>query len=254
MADSHSKTEQPTAKRLLKARQEGQFASSREIVAAAQFFVFVIFMSTAISGWLTTVKQTLRESLTQAFTTDLDIATVVQLSTSLLNRIFVPLAIAASVAAVATLGIHLSITRMGFSLKKLTPDIKRLNPANKIKEVFRQGPIGLLQAATMLLVFGVTAFTLARQNAEKFFSIPFSSLETGLGMVADSLKDLLWKAAAVFVVFGVLDLVRQRRRFTKDLKMTKHEIKEEAKENEVSPQVKGKIRRMQRDADRKSVV
>jgi flagellar biosynthetic protein FlhB len=73
-------------------------------------------------------------------------------------------------------------------------------------------------------------------------------------MVADSLKDLLWKAAAVFVVFGVLDLVRQKRRFTKDLKMTKQEVKEEAKENEVSPHVKGKIRRMQRDAARRRML
>jgi flagellar biosynthesis protein FlhB len=254
MADKHSKTEQATAKRVLKARTEGQFATSREIVAATQFVVFVIFISNAISGWLTSVKQMLRASIENAFTTELDISTVVQISTGLLNRVFVPLAIAAGVAAAVTLGVHLYITKMGFSLKKLTPDIKRFNPVNKIRDLLRQGPVGFLQAAVMLVVFGFTAYSIARQNAEAFLSIPFSSMEAGITMVATSLKDLLWKAAAVFVVFGFIDLVRQKKRFTKDLKMTKQEVKEESKENEVSPQVKGRIRRMQRDASRRRMM
>ena len=254
MSDKQSKTEKPTAKRLLKARGEGQFATSREIVAATQFFVFVVFMSTAISGWLTSVKQTLRTSLETAFTTQLDIATIVQISSGLLNRVFLPLAIAASVAAAITFGVHLYITKMGFSLKKLMPDFKRMNPVSKLRQMAQQGPVGVLQAAVMLLVFGFTAYSIARQNAEVFLSIPFSSMETGLSMVASSLKDLLWKAAAVFLVFGFIDLVRQKRRYDKDLKMTKHEVKEEAKESEGSPQVKGKIRRLQREVARRRML
>jgi len=252
--DSHSKTEQPTAKRLLKARQEGQFASSREIVAATQFFVFIVFLSTAISGWMTNLKQTLRESLETAFTTQLDIATIVQITSGLLNRVFVPLAIAASVAAIVTLGVHLFITKMGFSLKKFTPDLNRLNPVSKIRQLVQQGPMNMLQAAAMLVVFGFTAYSLARKNAEIFLSLPFGSLETGLSVVGSSLKDLLWKAAAVFLIFGFIDLTRQKKRYIKELKMTKQEVKEEAKENEVSPQVKGRIRRLQREAARKRMM
>ncbi|MBZ5604745.1 MAG: EscU/YscU/HrcU family type III secretion system export apparatus switch protein [Acidobacteriia bacterium] len=253
MADS-SKTEQPTAKRQLKARQEGQFAQSRELAAATQFFVFVTFLTSAITGWLTTVKQTLRIALETAFTTDLDIPTIVQISSSLLSRIFVPLAVAAGVSGLVTLAVHLAITKMGFSFKKFTPNFNRLNPVNKIKDLARQGPVGAAQAVAMLAVFGFTAFSIARHNAEIFLSIPFATLETGLSVVASSLKDLLWKAAGVFVIFGIIDLVRQKRRFTKDLKMTKQEVKEESKENEVSPHVKGRIRRMQRDAARKRML
>jgi flagellar biosynthetic protein FlhB len=253
MADQ-SKTEKATPKRLSKAREKGQFAVSRELVAATQFTVFVLFMSMAIGGWMTTVKQTLRSSLESAFTTQLDIPTILQISSSLLNRIFVPLAIAASVAAAVTLGVHLFITKMGFSFGKLSFDINRFNPVNKFKEIFRQGPIGFLQALAMLIVFGTTAWMLAMQNAEKFLSIPFSSLETGLGMVAASLKDLMWKAAAVFLVFGFIDLFRQKRRYANDLKMTKQEVKEEGKENEGNPQVRGKIRRMMRDLSRKRML
>ena len=69
-----------------------------------------------------------------------------------------------------------------------------------------------------------------------------------------SIKDILWKAAAVFLVFGVIDLVRQKRRFTKDLRMSKQEIKEESKETEGNPLIKGKIRRMQRDLARRRMM
>ena len=68
------------------------------------------------------------------------------------------------------------------------------------------------------------------------------------------MKDLLWKAAAVFLLFGVVDVFRQRRRFMKDLRMTKQEVKQEHKESDGNPQVKGKIRRMRRDLARRRMM
>jgi len=55
------------------------------------------------------------------------------------------------------------------------------------------------------------------------------------------------EAAAVFLVFGLVDFFRQKRKFMKDMRMTKQEVKQESKENEGSPLIKGKIRRLQRD-------
>jgi flagellar biosynthesis protein FlhB len=153
-----------------------------------------------------------------------------------------------------TLGIHLAITEMGLSLQKLTPDFTRLNPAKKIKQMVQQGPSAVLQAALMLVVFGSTIYLVAKQNAEIFLGLPFASLEIGLQKTGGAIKDLLWKAAAVFVVFGLVDLIRQRRRFTKDLRMSKHEVKQENKESEGSPQVKAKIRRMRRDLARRRMM
>jgi flagellar biosynthetic protein FlhB len=64
----------------------------------------------------------------------------------------------------------------------------------------------------------------------------------------------MWKAAAVFLVFGLIDLFRQKRKFNKDLRMSKHEVKQESKENEGSPLIKGKIRRLQRDLARRRMM
>jgi flagellar biosynthetic protein FlhB len=143
---------------------------------------------------------------------------------------------------------------MGFSLKKLMPDFSRLNPVGKIKNMATQGPAAVGQAAAMLVVFSGTIYLIAKQNAEVFLSLPFAGLDVSLQTVAAAIKDLLWKAAGVFLVFGIIDLFRQRRRYTKGLKMSKQEVKEEAKESEVNPQVKGKIRRMRRDLARRRMM
>lgn len=253
MADS-SKTEKPTGRRLEKARREGQFASSRELVAAGQFLVFLAIVQAWFPGWLAGMKQMMGQSLTEAFHAELDTTTLPSILWMLVQKAFVPLSALAGLTVAATLSVHLAITEMGLSLQKLTPDLSRLNPAGKIKQMARQGPSAVVQAMLMLIVFSGTIYIIAKQNAEIFLSLPFVSLEIGLQKVAGAIKDLLWKAGAVFLVFGLVDLFRQRRRYMKDLRMTKQEVKQEHKESEGSPQVKGKIRRMRRDLARRRMM
>jgi flagellar biosynthesis protein FlhB len=253
MADS-SKTEKPTGRRLERARKEGQFASSRELVAAGQFLVFLAILQAWFPGWLSNMKAVVGQSLVGAFHTDLNLTTLPGIIWTLVQRAIVPLSVLAALTFATTLGLHLAITQMGLSLQKLTPDFTRLNPATKIKQMSRQAPSAVLQAVLMLVVFGATIYLIAMQNAELFLSLPFTNLAIGLQKVGEAMKDLLWKAAAVFLVFGVFDLVRQRRRFMKDLRMTKQEIKQEHKESEGSPQVKSKIRRLRRDLARRRMM
>jgi flagellar biosynthetic protein FlhB len=253
MADS-SKTEKPTSRRLEKARKDGQFASSRELLAAGQFLVFLTIVQLWFPGWLSGMKEMLGLSLTRAFHANLDLTTLPGIFWALLQRAFVPLSVLAGLTAVTTFGLHLAVTQMGLSLQKLTPDITRLNPVNKIKQMARQGPSALVQAALMLVVFGSTIYLIAKQNADIFLALPFTNLNLGLQKVGAAITDLLWKAAAVFVAFGLVDLFRQRRRFMKDLRMTKHEVKQEHKESEGNPQVKGKIRRLRRDLARRRMM
>jgi flagellar biosynthetic protein FlhB len=253
MAD-FNKTEKPTGRRLERARREGQFVSSRELVAAGQFLVFIAILGVWFPGWLSGVKEMLGRSLAGAFHDSLDIATLPGILWALLQRAFVPLSILGGLTALTTLGLHLAITRMGFSLKKLTLDFTRFNPVGKIRQMARQGPAAFLQAAVMLVLFGSTIYVIAERNAEIFLALPFTSLDIGLHEVASALKDLLWKAAGVFLIFGLVDLFRQRRRFMKDLRMSKQEVREEHKEMEGNPHVRGKIRRLRRELARRRMM
>ena len=78
-------------------------------------------------------------------------------------------------------------------------------------------------------------------------ALPFQPVESGFKQVCGSLGTLLWKACGVFLIFGMVDLFRQRSRYRKDLKMSKQEIRDEFKETEGNPQMKARIRRIQRE-------
>jgi flagellar biosynthesis protein FlhB len=65
---------------------------------------------------------------------------------------------------------------------------------------------------------------------------------------------MLWRAGAVFLLFGGVDMFRQYRRHMKTLRMTKAEVKEEHKRNEGDPQMKGRIRRLRRDLLRRQMM
>jgi flagellar biosynthesis protein FlhB len=252
--DSHSKTEKPTARRLLKSREKGQFPTSKELVAATQFVVFIVIAFAWFPGWLNGMKQMMRASLAESFHSDVSIATIPGIASVLLQRAFMPLAVIGALTVVLTFSVHLLVTKFGFSLKKFTPNIKNFNPVSKIKNMAFQGPMALVQASTMLVLFSLVIYSVARQNADLLLTLPFTSLDTGLLKVGASIKDILWKAAAVFLVFGLIDFVRQKRKFMKDLKMTKQEVKEESKDTEGNPHVRGKIRRLQRDMARRRMM
>ena len=252
--DSHSKTEKPSPRRLHKAREEGKFPASRELVAATQFIVFIVIAFAWFPGWMSTMKAMLRTSLTESFHADLSVATFPGIASTLLQRAFVPLAVIGGLTVLGTLSVHLFVTKFGFSFEKLTPDFGRFNPVSKIKNMAFQGPMALVQASAMLVLFAAVIVSIARQNADLLLTLPFMSLDTGLLKVGASIKDILWKAAAVFLVFGLIDLFRQKRKFMKDMRMTKQEVKQESKENEGSPLIKGKIRRLQRDLARRRMM
>lgn len=253
MADS-SKTEKPSAKRLEKARLEGQFVVSKEMITAAQFFVFVAMLGSWFPGWMAGMKAMLRESLAAAFHGELTVIRAPGMGRALLDRAFLPLFGLAAAVLIAPFAVHLGITGLGFSLKKFQPDFSRFQPFNKIRQLAQQAPNSLLQAVAMLAVFSGTIYLIAKENAGIFLALPFAGLEVGITKIAGSLKELLWKATAVFFVFGLLDWIRQRRRFMKQLRMSKQELKDEVKEMEGNPHVRGKIKRLRRDLARRRMM
>jgi flagellar biosynthesis protein FlhB len=92
MADSN-KTEEPTGRRLEKARNEGQFVSSKEVVAATQFVVFLAVAVAWFPGWLSGVKEMVRRALVGAFHSNLDLATLPGILAEMIQHAFLPLAI-----------------------------------------------------------------------------------------------------------------------------------------------------------------
>jgi len=153
-----------------------------------------------------------------------------------------------------TVGVQLGVTRIGVSFKKVAPDFKRLNPLNKLRELPKQNLPSLLQAMIMIPAFGAAVYFLVKDDFQTFLSLPLRSVPAGASYAAASIQTLLWKASFVFMCFGAVDLVRQKRRYQQDLKMSKQEILDEFKEVEGSPLMKQRIRRLRRDMARRRMM
>ena len=254
MPDKDQKTEQPPLRRMLKAREEGNFPSAKVFVGAIQFLAFVAMLRSWGGTWITATHETMAELLHHALAPNLDPAFILNLSVELIERTFMPLAVLGCVLVGVTLAAQLMVTRLGISLKKLTPDFQRLNPANKMRELPRQNIPALLQAVVMLPVFGSAVYFLVRDDFEAFLSLPLKSVSAGAAQVGASIQTLLWKAAFVFLAFGAVDLFRQKRRYQQDMRMSKQEIRDELKEVEGSPLMKQRIRRLRRDMARRRMM
>jgi flagellar biosynthetic protein FlhB len=254
MADRSGKTEQPTERRVQKARREGQFPAAREFVAALQFVALLALVGAGGAQWFAAFGQTTRRLFAMAFGGELSPPFLSRLVWQLFWSHFLPLVSAGMAVAVLTLGLRLATTRFGFSLKRLAPDLKRFSPASKLRELPRQNLTALAQAIVLLPLFLCAVYVIARGRLESFLLLPLQSAASGAHFLGTSLMDLFWKAASLFVVFGSVDLFRQMRRYQHDLRMSRQEIREEMKDVEGNPQMKARIRRLQRERARRQMM
>lgn len=254
MADQGQRTEKPTKRKLDKARKEGQFPSSREFLASLQFMTFTALLGAGGLAFLERVRVMARYFLGAAFHIELTQHSVPILYRESVGHVFQPLLwMGACLSAVALAG-QLGVTRLGVSLQKLAPDPKRLNPLQKIRNLPGQNFSSFFQALLFLPLLALAVWAVAGQNLTAYAGLVRVGLAPALAVVAGSLKNFLWKAALLFLAIGVLDFVRVTRRHNKSLRMTKQEIRDEFKETEGDPQIKGRVRRIQRDLARRNMM
>jgi len=254
MADKSGKTEQPTQRKLDKSRKEGQFASAKEFVSALQFFVFLGLLTAGGAHWFAGFRQTTRSLFRLAFRPELTPQDLIHVAWQVTQQHIFPLALAGMAMAAATVGLRLITTRGGISFKKLMPDGQRFNPLARLQEIPKQNLPNLVQAMILIPVFLWSVYVVVRDKMDALVALPLQSVEAGTEFITTSLMDLFWKAAFVFLVFGCVDLFRQLRRHSTELKMTKQEVREEMKDVEGNPQMKAKVRRIQRDRARKQMM
>ena len=254
MTRSGDKTEKPTQRRLLKAHREGQFASSRDFVSGLQFTAFVLVLVGLGPKLFANFKEATRLLLVEAFRSDLGPSTLLVLVQQAFTRTLSPLASAGAILAVAALAFQLASTRFSVSLHRLAPKASNFSILSKIKSVPSRGFASALQAVALLGVFSAMIYWMAARNVNMLLSLPLRSLQQGLNSVEALCIDVLWKACAFFLLFGMIDLFRQKRKFAKQMRMTKQEVRDELKETEGNPQIKIRIRRLQRDARRRRMM
>lgn len=251
MADEQ-KSEQPTQQRLKKSRDEGNYPTSREFLAAVQFTGFVTLSVTLGGALFRQMGMLMRMLLTYAFAGEVTVARLMTLLRDEIVPRFVPLMLCGMALVVLSVAAQLATTQLGISLSKLMPDIKRLNPISKLTSLPGQNLPIFLQAVLLLPMVGYVVYYEVSENLDSFLELPWMGAQPAIARIGGTIETLLWRAVMLFLLVGICDLLWQRSRYTKRLKMSKHEVKQEAKEQQGSPHVKQRIRRLQRDLARRN--
>ena len=251
---AEQRDEKPTKRRLDKARKEGQFPSSREFLAGLQFMTFVILVGLGGAHFLERACELERYILAAAFRVQLTPHEVVSIYRTTLGHVFMPLLWMGVCLSCVSLAGQLGSTRLGLAFEKLAPDLKRLSPLQKIKNLPPQNMASFFQALVFLPLIALAVYTIARDNLLAFAGLSREGILPALQVMVAAIKALLWKAAILFVAIGCLDFLRVYRRHNKSLKMSKQDLRDEMKETEGNPQMKGRIRRIQRDLARRNMM
>ncbi|MEH6462877.1 MAG: flagellar biosynthesis protein FlhB [Shewanella psychromarinicola] len=245
---SQERDEEPTEKRLEQAREKGQVARSKELGTAAVLLAASVGFSMTgpaiAKGLHTIMKQLFTMERDQIFDTN----SMFRVWGIVGDELAGPLiSFIALLALVAFLG-NIVLGGISFSVKAFMPKGSKLNPMNGFKRMFgTQALVELTKGIAKFAVVALSAYFLLRFY---FYDILTLSSDHLPGNVYHSLELLIWMFIVLcssMLLIVIIDVPFQIWNHKKQLKMTKQEIKDEYKDSEGKPEVKGKIRQMQQE-------
>jgi flagellar biosynthetic protein FlhB len=254
MADNSQRTENATPRRLQKARKEGDFPAVREFVSAMQFLAFVLLASAWFPHWLASFEDAFRMGLRQAFSASLTEPDLLAIFGRLSNAVLRPLAELGLVLMGATVLFQLLSNNLGFSFARLALKFDRVNPMTKLKQMPSNNFAAFAQAVVMIPVMFWLTWTMVRDQLPELLRLPLLPIAGSVTTAGILLRDVMRKASLTLVVLGAVMLVRGRGKYRNQMKMSKQDLRDESKETDGNPQIKARIRRIQRDMRRKNMM
>lgn len=243
------KTEAPTGKRLSDSRKKGQVPRSKElntfvtlIVSAVLFFYMGQYM---VQGLLKMMKHQFELSREVVF----DPATPViylKLALSEGYSVIWPLMVILIIADLLT---PIMMGGWNFTTEAFEPKFSKLNPLEGIKRIFGiRGVVELIKAIIKVVLIGFVAWNLFQVYFDDFMGLSRLNLQQAMTRAGDIIVMSLLVLCATLLLLVMIDVPYQLWNHQRQLKMTKQEVRDEAKESEGNPEVKGKIRQMQMQA------
>ncbi len=255
------KTEPATQKKLNDVRKDGKVAKSKELITAISLMALFIL----IKVYVGTVGQHLIDVFSQFYNTFGTVAASsrenysMNLAAGALGNMFMeiinitaPIFLVAVVIAVIC---NMLQQKWMITSKPLAPKFGKLNPINGFKRLFSvRQLVELLKSIAMLLVIAVIVYMTVSREMNLLLTFYDISLYTALAAVGNIIVTLGLQISAFFLIIGFVDLIYQRYKFRTDNMMTKQEVKDEYKNTEGDPQIKGQVRRRMMEISRRRMM
>jgi flagellar biosynthetic protein FlhB len=251
MADNessqHDRTEQPSAKRLEDARRQGQVPRSRELAMMAVTLGGAAVLWAGQPYFAEGLRGLMEHGLELPRATLLDPGSMTKMLAQSLNlglRIVAPLFIACVIASVVG---SAALGGFSFSFEALMPKFEKLDPVAGFKRIFGwHGVAELAKSLAKFLLVATVAYFLIKYLARDFLALGTLTLEAALRRSAWLSAVCLVGLSATLVLIAAADVPFQYWQHRRQLKMTKQEARDEQKETEGRPEVRSRLRQLQR--------
>ena len=245
-ANGAEKTEEPTAKKLDDARKEGQVAKSQE-VATAFSLLFLFILLRIVYGFMgkifSNTFETVYNSIPYVARTYDGMLPLAHISSLVIHAMLTLLLLCAPFFIVGFIVAFIcDYVQVGYkpTTKPLEPKLSKLNPVSGMKKIFSTRKLFELAKSILKLgIMSIVIITFFRGRTESLFYLYDMPLKQAIGLLGNLIFDLGIRIAAAYMIIAFADLIYQRRRFRKDMMMTKQEVKDEYKNSEGNPEIKG---------------
>ena len=253
------KTEEATAKKLKDARNDGQVAKSQELVTAAGllslFLILKIFTGQMANHFLNVFKDTyagIDLLAKEEITTNIGTTLMNNLGAYVL-KICLPVFAAGVLMALVT---NLFQVKWNLTGKPMQPKFSKINPLKGFKKLFSADKV--MELIKSIFKIGIIAYivydTFEDQVDKLSLLYEMGNLESVIAYIGNIVIDFGIRISVLFIVLGITDLIYQKFKFKRDMRMTKQEIKDEFKQTEGDPKIKGKIRQKMRAASQRRMM
>ncbi len=250
MADGGGeKTEQPSEKRRQEFRERGEIPRSRDIVSVLVLFCALFYFAALGRGLVTGLSEVMTFYLDLRRAGDLDVQGLQALGWELVGRM--ALLVGPLVGMIIGVSVLANVAQVGmlFTTKPLELDLNKLNPLPRlISTFFSKHSLGqLVGSVAKITVVGLVVWMTLEGEAQRIRSLAGVPLASGVAYMIDRAMDVVMNVALVLIVIAAADYAWNRWSLQQKMKMSKQEVKDESKEHEGNPHVKGKIGRRARE-------
>ena len=255
------KTEPATEKKLREAREDGKVSKSKELVFAFDLIVFFLLLKIFVSflgdGFEETFRYTygsmgtLAKQSAGSFSEGEAAAFISSILLEILKLLLPFLVFGFAVTVIV------NILQVGWKVtgKPLKPKPDKFNPINGMKRIISKDSIfELVKSIIKIALIIYVAYTAIKDDAQKIFVLYDMPLNQALAFCGSVIINAGLKISIVYLVVGFADFIYQKFRFKEDMKMTKQEVKDEYKNTEGNPEIKGRQRQRMREASRQRMM
>lgn len=241
------KTEDPTAKRIADARGKGQVAKSKEINSV--FVILSAFIALKVFGAY--IYDQITEYMIFVFSnipSDITIEVLMVLFAEvLILMVKTAFPIMFSIMLVAVV-VNLYQVGFMFTLDTIMPKPEKLNPIAGAKRMFSKGAlVELVKSFCKIIIVGYFIYRFLHETTMHLPKLIYSDISVSLQLLAGLIFSLIYQIGSVMFVLAILDFLYQKWQYKQNLKMSKKDIKDEMKQSEGDPKIKGKIKQKQRE-------